>query len=41
MIASDIVFFFNSKCFLRKFEFDRIDSPENLRLEIKFNLQIT
>ena len=36
MIASDIVFF-NSKW---KLEFDRIDSPEKLRLEIKFNLQI-
>ena len=40
MIASDITFFFNSKCFIRKLEFDRIDSPENLRLERKFTLQI-
>ena len=31
MIASDIVFF-NAKCFTRKLEFDRIDSPEKLRL---------
>ena len=31
MIASDIVFF-NAKCFIRKLEFDRIDSPEKLRL---------
>ena len=39
MTASDIVFF-NSKCFIRKLGFDRIDSPEKLRLEIKFKLQI-
>jgi len=39
MITSDVVFF-NSKCLIRKLEFDRIDSPEKLRLEIKFKLQI-
>jgi len=32
MIASDLVFF-NSKCLIRKFEFDHIDSPQKLRLE--------
>ena len=32
MIASDLVFF-NSKCLIRKLEFDHIDSPRKLRLE--------